>query len=118
MQAHFLALQGVGKLLETVRLVRAKLNPHLRVAGVVLCMHDAQATHAQEVVADLAAYFEAARAQDVPWRDAQVYRPPIRRNIKLAECPSFGKTILDYAPKSTGANDYRQLAEAVVKMHV
>jgi chromosome partitioning protein len=114
MQAHFLALQGVGKLLETVRLVRAKLNRDLSVAGIVLCMHDAQATHTQEVVADLGEFFEKARSQDVPWRNAQVFRPPIRRNIKLAECPSFGKTIFDYAPGAPGAADYRALAESVL----
>lgn len=110
MQAHFLALQGVGKLLETVRLVQGKLNPRLSVAGVVLCMHDAQSTHTQEVVADIESFFDNARGQDVPWRDARVFRPPIRRNIKLAECPSFGKTIFDYAPGAPGAVDYRDLA--------
>jgi chromosome partitioning protein len=114
MQAHFLALQGVGKLLETVRLVSGKLNPGLRVSGVVLCMFDAQTTHTQEVVADLTGFFDQARTADVPWRDAVVFAPPIRRNIKLAECPSFGKTIFDYAPTAPGAADYRALARAVV----
>jgi len=114
MQAHFLALQGVSKLLETVKLVRAKLNPGLGVAGVVLCMHDSTATHTQEVVADLNAFFEAARTQDVPWRSARVFQPPIRRNIKLAECPSFGQTIFDYADTAPGAADYRALAESVI----
>jgi chromosome partitioning protein len=114
MQAHFLALQGVGKLLETVRLVAGKLNPRLRVAGVVLCMHDSQATHTQEVVADLVGFFDGARSADVPWRDARVFAPPIRRNIKLAECPSFGKTIFDYAPGAAGAADYCALASAVL----
>jgi chromosome partitioning protein len=114
MQAHFLALQGVSKLLETVKLVRTKLNPGLAVAGVVLCMHDANATHTQEVVADLNGFFEAARAQDVPWQNARVFQPPIRRNIKLAECPSFGQTIFDYADTAPGAADYRALAQSVL----
>jgi chromosome partitioning protein len=113
MQAHFLALQGVGKLLETVRLVTASVNASLRVAGVVLCMHDATTSLAQEVVADLDAYFDKARGQDVPWRDARVFRPAIRRNIKLAECPSFGQTIFDYAPHAAGAADYLALAANV-----
>lgn len=113
MQAQFLALQGVGKLLETVRLVRQSVNPVLTVSGVVLCMHDANTTHAQEVVADLEGFFAEQRDLDVPWRDAIVFRPPIRRNIKLAECPSFGQTIFDYAPWAPGALDYRKLAEAV-----
>lgn len=114
MQAHFLALQGVSKLLETVSLVRAKINPDLSVSGVVVCMHDAQASHTQEVVNDLVGFFDAARDQDVPWRNAAVFRPPIRRNIKLAECPSFGQTIFDYAPGAPGAADYKALAEAIV----
>jgi len=113
MQAHFLALQGVGKLLETVKLVRAKLNPQLRVSGVVLCNHDASSTHTNEVVADLVNFFEQARTQDVPWNTARVYRPPIRRNIKLAECPSFGQSIFDYAPTAPGAADYRALADSI-----
>lgn len=120
MQAHFLALQGVSKLLETVSLVSRSVNPQLRVTGVILCMHDGQSTHSREVVADLDAFFEAAREQngdngDVPWRSARVYRPPIRRNIKLAECPSFGQTIFDYEPACPGAEDYRHLADRIVK---
>jgi chromosome partitioning protein len=114
MQAHFLALQGVGKLMETVGLVAAGVNPSLTVAGVVLCMHDASATLSQEVVADIEAYFDAARSQNLPWSSARVFRPPVRRNIKLAECPSFGKSIFDYAPTASGAADYRALARAIL----
>lgn len=114
MQAHFLALQGVGKLLETVRVVRDQVNQDLRVAGVVLCMHDTQVSHSREVVDDLSGFFEAQRESGLPWAHARVYRPPIRRNIKLAECPSFGQTIFQYAPWAPGAADYRELAESVV----
>ncbi|MFO0830543.1 MAG: AAA family ATPase [Phycisphaerales bacterium] len=110
MQAHFLALQGVGKLLETVSLVRQAINPHLRVTGVVLCMHDNSSTHSREVVADMEAFFTQARETDTPWRTARVLRPAIRRNIKLAECPSFGQTIFEYAPSATSAEDYNALA--------
>lgn len=115
MQAHFLALQGVGKLLETVNLLATgeqAINPRLTVAGVVLCMHDTGSTHTKEVVADLEAFFAQARGQNVPWKDAKVFRPAIRRNIKLAESPSFGKTIFDYAPQASGAEDYKALADA------
>jgi len=116
MQAHFLALQGLGKLLETVQLVRSQLNPRLRVSGVVLCMHDQQTTHTREVVADMEAFFEQARSQqDSPWRYARVFRPPIRRNIKLAEGPSFGQTIFDYAPEAAGAKDYAALAAGLLR---
>ena len=114
MQAHFLALQGVGKLLETVQLIKAQLNEHLRVAGVVLCMHDAQATHTREVVADLEAFFDEHRDSDKPWASARVYRPPIRRNIKLAECPSFGQTVFQYAPWAPGSLDYQKLGQTII----
>lgn len=115
MQAHFLALQGVGKLLETVRLVTQSVNPKLRVTGVVLCMHDTSSTHTQEVVADLEAFLAEQRSLDVPWKHARVLRPAIRRNIKLAECPSFGQTIFDYAPTAPGAADYKALADGMLK---
>lgn len=114
MQAHFLALQGVGKLLETVALVTQSVNPGLDVFGIVLCMHDAQTTHTQEVVSDLEAFFEQAREQDTPWKDARVLRPPIRRNIKLAEAPSFGQSIFGYAAGAPGALDYLELARNFV----
>jgi len=115
MQAHFLALQGVGKLMETVSAVGRTVNPNLHVTGVVLCQHDASTTHSREVVADLDNFFEQARGTDVPWRNARVYRPAVRRNIKAAECPSFGKTIFEYAPWCPAAIDYRAIAEAMVK---
>ncbi len=115
MQAHFLALQGVGKLLETVRLVGQGVNPALRVSGLVLCMHEETTRHAREVVADMERFFLDAAGQDVPWRGARVYRPPVRRNIKLAECPSFGQTIFEYARWCPGALDYEALGRAFVQ---
>lgn len=114
MQAHFLALQGLSKLLETIQLIRQSFNPDLSVAGVLLCMHENQTLLAQEVIADLSGFLEQAHGQDVPWRSAMVYQPPVRRNIKLAECPSFGKTIFAYEPTCHGAGDYRKLAAAVL----
>jgi len=116
MQAHFLALQGVSKLLETVSLVSKSVNPRLRVTGIILCMHETSTTHSREVVADLAEFFEQTRksGQDVPYRSARILQPPIRRNIKLAECPSFGQTIFDYAPTCPGAADYKALADRVI----
>ena len=116
MQAHFLALHGVGKLLETVRLVAQQVRPELRVAGVVLCMYDQQASHTQEVVGDIEAFFAEARDRDVPWKRARVLWPPIRRNIKLAEAPSFGQSIFEYAPQAAGARDYAALAKHFVAL--
>ncbi|MEX0775779.1 MAG: ParA family protein [Phycisphaeraceae bacterium] len=116
MQTHFLALQGLSKLLSTVSMVGQSLNPELRVTAIVLGLHDGQTVLANEVMSDLESFLEAARGMDVPWRSARVLQPPVRRNIKLAECPSFGKTIYDYAPLCPGAADYRKLAEAVLAM--
>ena len=118
MQAHFLALQGFSKLLETVSIVRQSFNPELLVSGVVLCMFEGQTVLAGEVLADLTAFLDAHRQLDVPWRDAQVLRPPVRRNIKLAECPSFGQSIFDYEAHCRGAEDYRALAEALAAQRV
>lgn len=114
MQAHFLALQGVSKLLETVALVSQGVNARLKVSGVVLCMHDENTRHAREVVADLEKFFEAARGTPAPWWAARVYRPAVRRSIKLAESPSFGQSIFEYAPGSTGALDYLALADELI----
>ncbi|MBG83953.1 MAG: chromosome partitioning protein ParA [Phycisphaerae bacterium] len=114
MQAHFLALQGVGKLLETIGLVCNSVNPGLQVTGIILCMHERQTMLAREVVSDLEGFIESSRDQDVPWRACRVLQPPIRRNIKLAEAPSFGQTIFQYEPGCHGANDYRQLADDVL----
>jgi chromosome partitioning protein len=118
MQAHFLALQGLSKLLETVGFIRSSFNPAIKVSGIILCMHEKQTLLAGEVTADLNAFLDTQRDQDVPWRDAEVLQPAIRRNIKLAESPSFGATIYQYAPESNGADDYRRLAESVVRQHV
>ena len=118
MQAHFLALQGLSKLLETVGHIRGGFNTDLQVTGVVLCMHEKQTLLAAEVAADLNGFLDGSRDQDVPWRHATVLTPSIRRNIKLAESPSFGTTIFEYAPDSNGAEDYRKLAMSVVKQGV
>ncbi len=113
LQPHFLALQGLGRLLETIALVRRELNPVLRVTGVVLCLYEKGTRLAQEVQDDVARFLAAAEP-DTAWYGARVLEPPIRRNIKLAECPSFGQTIFQYAPGSHGAEDYLALARAVL----
>lgn len=115
MQAHFLALQGLGRLLETVSIVGRGVNPDLRVAGVVLCMHEKQSSHGREVVAELKDFFAQARGTEAAWSDATVFLPAVRRNIKLAEAPSFGQTVLEYAPACPGAMDYRTLATRLVE---
>ncbi len=114
LQAHFLGLQGMSKLLETVTLVQRRINPDLKVGGVVLCMFEAGTRLAAEVVEDLRAFLNEARGTDVPWADARLYDAVIRRNIKLAECPSFGMSIFDYEPRCNGALDYARLAVEVL----
>ena len=113
LQAHFLALQGLSKLLETVTLVRQRINPSLKVSGIVLCMHESTTRLAGEVVEDLERFLAAARGTPVAWADARIYTTCIRRNIKLAESSSFGQTVFDYAPRSNGAADYARLAVEV-----
>lgn len=113
LQPHFLALHGLSKLLETTALVARRIHPPLRVAGIVVCLYDAATRLAQEVVADLHAFLERSRQQPVPWANARLFATRIRRNIKLAECPSHGQTIFTYAPKSPGAADYAALAEEI-----
>lgn len=109
LQPHFLALQGLGKLLETVSLVRASVNPDLRVLGVLLCMYERGTKLGQEVQNDVRAFLAAAPA-DAAWAGARLFATGVRRNVKLAECPSFGRTIFDYAPTSHGAEDYAGVA--------
>jgi chromosome partitioning protein len=111
LQPHFLALQGLGKLLETVALVQRRINPGLRVGGVMLCMYETGTHLAAEVVADVQGFFDAARGTACPWSDVRIFQTVIRRNVKLAECPSHGMTIFEYDAASNGASDYRNLAD-------
>jgi len=114
LQPHFLALHGLGKLLETTALVAKRINPVLRVTGIVICMYEATTRLCQEVIRDVAAYLERARTNNAPWSEARIFRTRIRRNIKLAECPSHGQSIFDYAPSCHGAEDYAALANEVI----
>jgi chromosome partitioning protein len=115
LQAHFLALHGLSKLLETVHLVSKRVNRDLKVGGIILCLYDAGTRHGSEVIEDLEGFFAARRANTgaAPWSDAKLFRTRIRRNIRLAECPSFGQSIFQYAPNSRGAEDYASLAAEI-----
>jgi chromosome partitioning protein len=116
LQAHFLALHGLSKLLETIHLVSKRVNRDLRVAGVLLCLYDAGTRLGGEVIDDLDRFFSSRQNQGnsaTPWADAQLFRTRIRRNIRLAECPSFGQSIFQYALSSRGAEDYASLASEI-----
>ena len=113
LQPHFLALQGLGKLLQTVELVNKRINPALQVKGILLCMYDSRASLPNEVRADIERFFNDARGTDCAWSDAKSLPVYIRRNIRLAEAPSYGKTIFEYEQNCHGAEDYKKAAEFI-----
>ncbi len=114
LQPHFLALHGMGKLFETTALVAKRINPSLKVTGVVLSLYESSTRLAQEVVRDLQEYLDKSRGTNAPWAKAKLFATRIRRNIKLAECPSYGQSIFAYAPTCHGAEDYAALAREVL----
>ncbi len=114
LQPHFLALHGMGKLLETTALVAKRINPALKVTGIIISMYEATTKLAQEVIRDLQEYLDKSRGTNAPWAKARIFHTRIRRNIKLAECPSFGQSIFAYAPTCHGAIDYAALAQEVL----
>jgi len=103
-EAHVMALSGLAQLLHTVEVVRDRLNPDLKVTGILACRVDSRTRHAREVVERL-----RERSGNL------VYRAVIRENVRLAECPSFGQPITQYDPKSAGASDYRALAQEIME---
>lgn len=103
-ESHVLSLHGLARLLETIDVVRERLNPELEVAGILACRVDRRTRLARDVEHDL-----RERFGDL------VFGTVIRQNVRLAECPSFGVPILQYAPRSTGAEDYRSLAASVIE---
>ena len=113
LQPHFLALQGFGKLLQTIELVNKRINPELKVKGILLCMFDSRASLPNEVKADIEQYLNDARQTDCAWAQARILPIYIRRNIKLAEAPSYGKTIFEYEQNCHGAEDYKRVAEFI-----
>jgi chromosome partitioning protein len=112
-QPHFLALQGFGKLLQTIELVNKRINPKLKVNGVLLCMFEDRASLPNEVKADIEQFLDKARGTNCAWAQARILPAYIRKNIKLAEAPGYGKTIFEYAPNCHGSEDYRKVAELI-----
>jgi chromosome partitioning protein len=104
LQTEFLALQGMSKLVEIVQLLRKRLNPELVITGILPCLYDSRLKLAREVLGEIRRYFPG-----------QVLPQPIRANVKLAEAPSYGKTIFEYAPESNGADDYMQAAREILR---
>lgn len=115
LQPHFLALHGLSKLLETTALVTRRLNRRLRVSGILLCMYETGTRLANDVASDLRQFLRQSDPE-APWSQARIFETHIRRNIKLAEAPSFGHSIFQYAPKCPGAQDYLSLVNEVLAM--
>jgi chromosome partitioning protein len=115
LQPHFLALHGLSKLLRTIEIVSKRLNRDLKLSGVLLCMYDTGTRLAAEVSNDVTEYFTHGKTPDCVWANARTFQTRIRRNIRVAEAPSFGQSIFHYAPQSHGADDYRQLAQEVLE---
>jgi len=104
-QAEYYALEGLGQLLETINLVQTNLKPDLEILGAVLTMYDKRVGLSGEVLDELYKYFPN-----------KIFRSVIPRNIDLAEAPSFGKSILEYDPGSTGAKAYERLAREFLEI--
>ncbi|MBL7214978.1 MAG: ParA family protein [Phycisphaerae bacterium] len=110
-QPHFLALQGFSRLLQTVTLVKTRINPALCVSAILMCMFDSRTSLSNEVREDIRNFLSSARNSDQPWAQARIIPVNVRRNIKLAEAPSHGQTIFEYEPNCNGAADYLAVAD-------
>jgi chromosome partitioning protein len=104
LQTEFLALQGMSKLLQTVEIVKKRLNPTLEVTGIIGTRYDHRKKLSKEVVEKLRTYFGDT-----------LFPTLIRDNVSLAEAPSFGQDIFRYRPSSYGAEDYRHLCQDIME---
>jgi chromosome partitioning protein len=103
-EAHVMALKGLAQLLQTVEVVKDRLNPRLRISGIVACRVDGRTRHALDVVEKLRERFKEL-----------VFRSIIRENVRTAEAYSFAVPVTVYDPRSYGAEDYRSLALEIIK---
>ena len=103
-QPEFFALEGIGKLLQTIRLVQNGSNPDLNIEGFVVTMFDGRTKVHAQVVGQLKEYFKS-----------MVFNTIIQRNIRLSEAPSYGKPIVLYDVNSNGTNNYLNLAREVLE---
>ncbi|MBQ0011888.1 MAG: ParA family protein [Clostridiales bacterium] len=103
-QGEYYALEGLTQLIDTINMIRKKLNPKIGITGVVITMHDSRTQLTKQVVEEVQKYF-----------GDKVFKTFIPRNVRLAEAPSHGQTIDEYDAKSKGAVAYQALANEVVK---
>lgn len=104
LQCEYFALEGLTQLINTINLVKKRLNPHIEIEGVVFTMFDPRTNLSSQVVEEVKSYMPE-----------QVYETLIPRNVRLGEAPSYGLPIIYYDSKSKGAETYRALAEEVIK---
>ncbi|WKY79461.1 AAA family ATPase [Leuconostoc lactis] len=105
-QTEFYALEGLGQLLNTIELVRQQFNPDLDIAGILLTMYDGRTNLAKQVAEEVRNYF-----------GDKVYDTVIPRTVRLSEAPSYGQAIIDFDPRSVGAQVYTELAQEVLKQY-
>lgn len=103
-QCEYYALEGLGQLLNTIRLVQKHINKDLTIGGVLLTMYDARLNLSKEVSKEVKSYFKD-----------KIFKNVINRNVRLSEAPSFGKPAIMYDANSTGALNYMQLVEEIVE---
>lgn len=104
LQCEYFALEGLTQLINTINLVKKRLNPRIEIEGIVFTMYDNRTNLSNQVVEEVRGYMPE-----------QVYETLIPRNIRLGEAPSYGLPIIYYDPKSKGAESYRDLAAEVIK---
>jgi len=102
-QCEYYALEGLGQLLNTIRLIQEHLNPRLEIEGILLTMYDGRLNLSKQVAEETRKYFTD-----------KVYKTVINRSVRLSEAPSFGKPIILYDIMSTGAENYLSLAEEIL----
>lgn len=105
-QAEYYALEGLGQLLQTIALVKEHLKPTLEILGAVITMFDKRTRLSEDVMEEIYKYFPD-----------RIFRSIIPRTVRLAEAPSFGKTILQYEPSGKGARAYERLAQEILEKH-
>lgn len=103
-QSEYFALEGLGKLLNTVRIVQTRLNPKLNIEGLLITMYDSRLRLARQVVEDVRAHFKNL-----------VFDTLIYRNTKLAEAPSYGRSVISYDATCQGTVNYINLANEILK---
>lgn len=106
-QAEYYSLEGLSQLMETIDLVKENLQPDIKILGVVLTMYDPQFRLSDAVLEELYKFFPHDK----------IFRSVIPRNVRLAEAPSYGQTILHYDPRSPGAKAYKKLADEIHRTH-